>query len=408
MFMVPHLPPGVYISEIEVGPTSIEGVGTNTAAFLGQTQKGPVEPQLVTSWAEYQNLFGGTFGIGKFLPYAVAGFFENGGKRCYIARVVSSAVTVSETKNSNPTVLQLQAVGKAQAAQKMPVNLPKTPAAQPEPVLSDYVAALARLEAIDGISIINAPYVASVPTLSNEVVNHCEKFKTRFAVLDAPPATPNPTPPKTTQYAAFYWPWINVADPALGQLVLVPPGGYIAGIYARNDAERGVHKAPANIEVRGAHSLEYNVSTSQQDLLNPKGVNCLREFSGRGLLVWGARTLSSDPLWKYVNVRRLFIYLEESIQRGTQWAVFEPNTPALWARLTQTVSQFLTQAWKTGALMGNTPEEAFFVKCDRTTMTQDDINNGRIILMVGAAPTKPAEFVIFRVAQWQGGSAATD
>ena len=217
-----------------------------------------------------------------------------------------------------------------------------------------------------------------------------------------------------SKYAALYYPWLRVFDPLSKKRTNVPPSGYVCGIYARSDTERGVHKAPANEVVRGALGLEeFNgtkriITKGQQDILNPKGVNCIRVFRGRGIRVWGARTISSDSLWKYVNVRRLFLFLEESIEDGTQWVVFEPNDQKLWARVRQTITQFLTRVWKDGALMGTTPEEAFFVKCDRTTMTQDDIDNGRLIVMIGVAPVKPAEFVIFKIAQWAGGSAATE
>jgi hypothetical protein len=182
----------------------------------------------------------------------------------------------------------------------------------------------------------------------------------------------------------------------------------MVGIYARSDQERGVHKAPANEVVRGAMELEFRITKGEQDILNPRHINCIRFFPGRGIRVWGARTTILDTLWKYINVRRLFIYIEESIEEGTQWVVFEPNDQKLWARVIQTITQFLTRVWRDGALMGTTPEEAFFVKCDRTTMTQDDIDNGRLICVIGIAPVKPAEFVIFRIAQWQGGSAVTE
>ena len=182
----------------------------------------------------------------------------------------------------------------------------------------------------------------------------------------------------------------------------------MAGIYARSDTERGVHKAPANEVVRGAKKLEFLITKGEHDLLNPRGVNVIRFFPGRGIRVWGARTLSSNTLWKYINVRRLFIYIEESIEEGTQWVVFEPNNEKLWARVRATITQFLTRVWRDGALMGTKAEEAFFVKCDRSTMTQDDIDNGRLICVIGIAPVKPAEFVIFRIAQWAGGSAVTE
>ena len=244
--------------------------------------------------------------------------------------------------------------------------------------------------------------------LTDALIDHCEQLKDRFAIIDAEEASSDPKNPRDTKYAALYYPWINVVDPETGLLRLIPPGGHVAGIYARSDVERGVHKAPANQIVRGADSTEFVITKGEQDCLNPQGINCIRAFSGRGIRVWGARTLSSDATWKYVNVRRLFLFLEESIEEGIQWVVFEPNNEKLWARVKQLISQFLTRVWKDGALMGNTPEEAFFVKCDRTTMTQDDIDNGRLIVLIGVAPVKPAEFVIFRIAQWSGGSSTSE
>jgi len=178
----------------------------------------------------------------------------------------------------------------------------------------------------------------------------------------------------------------------------------VAGVYARSDVERGVWKAPANEVLRGAVGLDPDFSTGDQEILNPRGVNCIRALPGRGIRVWGARTTSSDPLWRYINVRRLFLYIEESIDQGAQWVVFEPNDQRLWARVRQTVSDFLTTVWRSGALMGTTAEEAFFVKCDETTMTQNDLMTGRLIVLIGVAPVRPAEFVIFRIAQWTRGA----
>jgi len=267
----------------------------------------------------------------------------------------------------------------------------------------------AAFEEIDEINIVCIPdeNSSNLPGLTDEIVGHCEKMKDRFAILQAKQSAGDVgklEPPLDSKYAAFYYPWINVIDPVTNNKMLVPPGGHIAGIYARSDTERGVHKAPANEVVRGAQELQFNLKKAEQDILNPKGVNCLRVFPGRGIRVWGARTTSTDPLWKYLNVRRLFLYIEESIEHATQWVVFEPNNERLWARVKQSITQFLTTVWRDGALMGLTPDEAFFVKCDRTTMTQDDIDNGRLIVMIGIAPVKPAEFVIFRIAQWTGGS----
>lgn len=269
-------------------------------------------------------------------------------------------------------------------------------------------------EEIDDISIVCIPDYHSVPNLTNEIITHCTKLGDRFAVLHSDPTKHSLAtigtilPPQDTRYAAFYFPWIKVFDPITNKDILVPPSGHIAGIYAKTDIERGVHKAPANEVVIGATDLQYQITKANQGILNPKGVNCLRVFPGRGLRVWGARTCSTNTLWKYINVRRLFLYIEESIEEGTQWVVFEPNDEKLWARVRATITQFLTRVWKDGALMGTKVEEAFFVKCDRTTMTQDDIDNGKLICVIGIAPVKPAEFVIFRIAQWQGGSAATE
>ena len=275
------------------------------------------------------------------------------------------------------------------------------------------------LKNVDDISIVAIPGITT-QHLQNKLIIHCETtMKDRFAVLDSEEKADLDRVQKQrnlydSKYAALYYPWVRVFDPLSKKRTNVPPSGYMCGIYARSDIERGVHKAPANEIVRGALGLEEFdgvkrvITKGQQDILNPKGVNCIRAFRGRGIRVWGARTISSDSLWKYINVRRLFIFLEESIEDGTQWVVFEPNDEKLWARVRQTITQFLTRVWRDGALMGTTPGEAFFVRCDRTTMTQDDIDNGRLIVLIGVAPVKPAEFIIFRIAQWQGGSAATE
>jgi uncharacterized protein len=201
-------------------------------------------------------------------------------------------------------------------------------------------------------------------------------------------------------YAALYYPWIRILDPVTQRETHMPPSGFVAGIYARNDVNRAVYKAPANEVVGLAIGFEQLLNKSQQDVLNPEGINCFRFFEGRGYRAWGARTISSDPEWKYISVRRYFAYLEHSIDRGTQWAVFENNNESLWANVRQTVADFLFNEWRNGALLGTRPEEAFFVRCDRTTMTQNDLDNGRMICLIGVAPTYPAEFVIFRIGQW--------
>lgn len=266
------------------------------------------------------------------------------------------------------------------------------------------------LSEIDDISLVCVPEEPSVVGLRGVLIDHCEELKYRFAILQTSREEATSTnigtlkPDRESKYAALYFPWINVFDPLTGNQRLVPPGGHIAGIYARSDNDRGVHKAPANVVVRGASSLQIMVTKEQQAILNSKGVNVIRAFPGRGILVRGARTVSKDTLWKYVNVRRLLIFIERSVDEGTQWVVFEPNDERLWSRVIAAITQFLTRVWRDGALMGTTPEQPFFVKCDRTTMTQDDIDNGRLIVLIGVAPVKPAEFVIFRIAQTKLGS----
>ena len=243
------------------------------------------------------------------------------------------------------------------------------------------------------------------------MIAHCELMGDRVAILDPLPDL-SPQEVKRwreqetgydSKYAVLYYPWIKVAGN--GRPMMIPPSGHMAGIYARNDNERGVHKAPANEVIRGALEAVTQITKGEQDTLNPVGINCIRSFTGRGLRVWGARTLSSEGDWRYVNVRRLFNYVEKSIERGTQWVVFEPNDPDLWARVKRDVGAFLTGAWRDGMLFGRTPEEAFFVKCDEENNPQDVRDRGQLFIDIGMAPVKPAEFVIFRLSQWAGGGA---
>ncbi|NUR03175.1 MAG: phage tail sheath family protein [Streptomyces sp.] len=279
------------------------------------------------------------------------------------------------------------------------------------------------LEAVDEVSMVAVPDLMAayqrgaidlegVKAVQLGLIAHCELMGDRVAVIDPPPGLNarqiqvwrQETAGYDSKYAALYYPWIKSFDPATGQARLVPPSGHIAGIWARSDSERGVHKAPANEVVRGAVDLEYQVTRGEQDLLNPIGVNCIRAFPGRGIRVWGARTLSSDPAWRYLNIRRYFNYLEESILIGTQWVVFEPNDHNLWARIRRNISAFLVNEWRSGALFGQRPEEAYYVKCDEETNPPESVDVGRVICEIGIAPVKPAEFVIFRLAQFSSGN----
>ncbi len=278
------------------------------------------------------------------------------------------------------------------------------------------------LEALDDVTMVCVPDLMSTPpgeTLNLDMVKavqtamiaHCERLGDRVAIIDPPP---NATPQEIkdwrmnitgydSSYAALYWPWIQVDDPIQNRPILVPPSGHVAGIWARNDNTRGVHKAPANEVVLGATGLAYNCTKGEQDTLNPNGVNCIRAFPGRGIRVWGARTLSSNPSWRYINVRRLFNFVEKSIENGTQWVVFEPNDPFLWFRVQRDVTSFLTTVWSDGALFGASPAQAFYVKCDAELNPPESRDLGRLIIEIGMCPVKPAEFVIFRISQWAGG-----
>ncbi|WP_010500498.1 phage tail sheath family protein [Paenibacillus elgii] len=259
----------------------------------------------------------------------------------------------------------------------------------------------------DEVSLMAVPGVTD-PNVQLALVAHCENLGSRFAILDIPRDKTKIADVMThrdifdTQYAAMYHPWLQVFDPLDKRNIYIPPSGSVAGIYARSDNARGVHKAPANEVVRGCVGLDCQYNKGEQDILNPRGVNLIRSFTGQGIRVWGARTLSSNGLWKYVNVRRLFIFVEGSIKNGTNWVVFEPNDEKLWARVQRTIDAFLTRVWKDGALAGTSPGEAFYIQIGRNTMTQDDIDNGRLICVIGIAPVKPAEFVIFRITQKTG------
>ncbi len=300
----------------------------------------------------------------------------------------------------------------------------------PPPSADEFKGDVVKRSGVEGLEVLDDATMVLVPdlmtTMPGEKLNldlvkavqgmmiaHCEHMGDRVAILDAPP---NLTPQEVknwrmntagydSSYAALYYPWITVMDPVLNKPIQIPPSGHMAGIWARNDNTRGVHKAPANEVVQGALSTVYQTTKGEQDTLNPIGVNCIRAFPGRGIRVWGARTLSSNPSWRYINVRRLFNYVEKSIENGTQWVVFEPNDRMLWGRVRRDVSNFLTMVWRDGALFGSTPGEAFYVKCDDELNPPASRDLGRLIIEIGLAPVKPAEFVIFRISQWAGPNA---
>lgn len=403
--MPQYLSPGVYVEETPSAARPIAGVGTSTAGFIGVVgdnvvmplkpgktgknsngttksddyyQVAPVsKPQLITSWEQFKNNFGDIQEAkaaegekpakpgNATLAHAVYGFFNNGGTRCWVIRVTD----ITSLDNS----LELFAP-------------------------------------IDEISIVAVPG-AVTNTQHKSILAHCFKLQDRFAILDGVKSPGTLTPAsiapggrdETGSYGAVYFPWVKVSDPATGEDIDVPPSGHIAGIYARNDATRGVHKAPANEVVLGATGLVRPVSKTEQDGLNPAGVNVIRSFNG-SIKIWGARTLADEARsdFKYISTRRLFNFLRESIDAGTQWVVFEPNTPALWQGITRNVTAFLTGVWRAGALFGNTPQEAFYVKCDADTNPPDQRDLGMVVTEIGVSIVRPAEFVIFRIGQWSG------
>ncbi|OLR92402.1 phage tail sheath family protein [Actinokineospora bangkokensis] len=283
---------------------------------------------------------------------------------------------------------------------------------------------LGGFEAIDEITMVAVPDLMSayqrglldaegVKAVQQALMAHCELMSDRVAILDPPPGLNSQQVRDwrtefagyDSKYAALYWPWVQAMDPITGNRVSLPPSGHLAGVWARSDETRGVHKAPANEVIRGVVALQTVISRSEQELLNPLGVNCLRAFPGQGIRVWGARTLSSDPEWRYVNVRRLFNFIEESILNGTNWVVFEPNDEYLWESVQRVVGAFLQRVWRSGALVGRSAAEAYFVKCDAENNPPESRDAGNLIIEIGVAPVKPAEFVVFRISQLPQGAA---
>ena len=489
--------PGVDVEERHVALRAFSGVPTSIAAFLGPTERGPLTPQVVTSWEEFYRWFGGKRPELSFVPDAVDGFFTNGGRRCWIARIagrdgatagrqldgllnvvatgpgawgtaieleITAGVpalhvryedleetypagpealpALAERVNRHSTLVRawwernpvegdalsagsylLQWPESAIAAPVTPQDFLGAPgplvrrmvvphgATTPPPVeLLGMGCGLASLGEIDEVALVAAPDEVRFPPalpggpgpVTAAVVAHCNLHGDRFAIVSCAmehDAFTDLQPPITSSNGACYFPWIQVADPDGGAIRLVPPSGHVAGLYARVDELQGVGRAPANVTVSGALGLAIPVTEQLQAILNPRGVNCLREFPGRGVVVWGARTMAGElaPEEIYVPVRRLTLFLEKSIRRGTEWVVFEPNDEPLWAQVRGQVEAFLFELWRQGTLPGIRPEEAYFVRCDRSTMTQNDIDNGRVMILVGFAPLRPAEFVIFRV-----------
>jgi len=395
-----YLSPGVYVEEVDRGSKPIEAVGTNTVGFLGESAKGPLnESVLITNWSQFVKTFGDFKDCSEHLAHAVYGFFNNGGSRCFVVNVgapegVATAPKATNTDKKDEKAAAPVVVGGG-GRDGLFIGRDGGPGAR---------TGLKCMDEVDEIAIVAAPGQVSA-AVQDALLSHCETRKDRFAILDSPETITGGVDklpkPRDSKYGAYYFPWIQVYDPDKGN-IFVPPSGHIAGVYSRTDSERGVHKAPANEIIRGALGMKYNVSKGEQDLLNPKGINAIRLMNG-AIRIWGARTLSTDPSWRYINVRRLFIMVESSIERATQWVVFEPNDHRLWKRVQRTIASFLTLLWRNGALMGVSPEQAFYVKCDDETNPPEVIDAGQLVVEIGLAPSKPAEFVIFRIGQMASG-----
>lgn len=381
--MPEYLTPDVYVIEVPAGPRPIEAVGTRTAAFIGEAPKGnayPGQAIAINNWLQFMREFVAEDSKSTVLANAVFGFFQNGGSRCFIVNVGRRG---------------------------------------------DIAKGLQALEPEDEVAIVAAPGYTDIASY-DAILTHCENMQDRVAILDAPLGLQKNDLGRLTKvgtaggkegeggglkprpsdggYGAFYFPAITIRDALTGELVDVPPSGHVAGIWARSDSLRGVHKAPANEIIRGALNVQYRLTRDEQATLNPEGVNCIRYFPREGIRIWGARTLAgSASEWRYLNVRRLFNMVEESIAEATRWIVFEPNDRGLWKSIKRDVGAFLTRVWRDGALMGRTAGEAFFVKCDEETNPPDVIDAGMVVTIIGLAPVKPAEFVIFRISQHAGG-----
>ncbi|NLF04533.1 MAG: phage tail sheath family protein [Actinomycetales bacterium] len=516
--MPTYTAPGVYVEEIPSSQKVLTSAPTAVTAFVGFTASAPtddpndpqgVAPRLVTSWTQFESLYG-SFVEGAMLPLAVHGYFLNGGTQAYIVRVpnaepageparaalpaadralglpvsiesvepdaditveIATADVADDAEGAAPFSLSIIEGGEVVESYedltldgprgvagvvnatstriKVEVNLAEDvdlasqldllkpgayalEKAAPVPVAvtgRKFAGSESARSGINGLAIAEDVTIVAVPDLvtaatkedgtldlglwkavQTSLIAHCEQHSNRIAILDTPPGM---TPQQVREwrsdvaqydsaFASLYYPWIKVENPTGSNgnaEILIPPSGHVAGLWARTDETRGVWKAPANDTLRGVLDVERNVTQNEQGLINPIGINAIRPFGTRGIRVWGARTLASDTDWQYLNVRRLFNMVESTILEGTQWAVFEPNDVSLWEGVKRTLGGYLHGLWQAGALFGSTPDQAYFVRCDETTNTPESIDQGKLIVEVGLAPVKPAEFVIFRISQ---------
>lgn len=413
--------PGVYVNEVPSGARAIGRVGTSSAGFVGVAAKADAPRDVVVAvdnWTQFATTFVGDASAGTHLTSAVFGFFDNGGSRCYVVNIGDGGSLTGTARK--PTGLALfDAIDDIAIVAAPGFTTPADHAALvahcEHPLRQDRVAILDTVEQVDDIGRLLEVATSGGSTTPAAARRSGEPEAEGEATEPAPAPPSPPSPPSASQssqglrpptstdgYAAAYFPWLVTVDPVTGRQTTTPPSGHLAGVWARTDGTRGVHKAPAGIgtPIAGAIDLTRRISQGEQELLNPAGINCIRFFSGEGIRVWGARTLAPEASeFRYIPVRRLTNLIKESIQEGTRWAVFEPNHQPLWAALRRDVSAFLDLVWRDGALVGSTPREAFFVKCDAETNPPQVRDAGMVVTLVGIAPVKPAEFVVFNIVQ---------
>lgn len=496
-----YLSPGVYMEEKSSGAKPIEGAGTSTGAFVGIAEKGPInKATLVTSWRKFFEVFG-NFIPNAYLAYGVYHFFNEGGTKCYVARVADSNAakstkTIVDRAGTPVNTLKISALSEGEYGDKISIVIKDldltsdpegkyfklkvkydgeivenfdqlsmvetdtggnpnlnhvelringiskwievedldsaTPSPDDKPAVSvnDHILAggndgidgltnadyygneadlngLHAFDPVDDVNILAIPDAAGVSDVIAQAVTYCENRKDCFFVADCTEGmdqdgVKNLRSQIFSSFGALYYPWIEVSNPLTGKRIFTPPSGAVVGTYSHTDVVRGVHKSPAGTQegyLNSALGLKIMVTKGEQDVLNPLGINVIRNMPGAGICIWGARTLTSDPEWKYINIRRLFLFLEESILKATQWVVFEPNDPKLWGSVKRNITAFLTRVWRDGALFGATADEAFFVKVDEENNPPEVRNAGQLIIEIGCAPVKPAEFVIIRISQ---------
>ncbi len=412
--MANYRAPGVYVEEVPSGARMFGRVGTSSVGVIGVAPKADAPANTVVTidnWSQFVRIFVGDATTGTHLSTAVHGYFLNGGSRAYVVNLGTDGTLAG--KGSAPGGLNLlEAIDDVAIVcapgYTDPASHDALIAHCENPLRQDRMAILDTVEEVDDVGRLLEVASAGAPDRAAARAAEAEPAAEGDSgggggggSRSAPPASKGLGPLRSKEgYAATYYPWLVVMDPVSGEKVTAPPSGHMAGVWARTDATRGVHKAPANTNIAGVIDLKSRVSKGDQELLNPAGINCIRYFTGDGILVWGARTLAAEASeFRYINVRRLTNMIKESVLDGTRWAVFEPNHHPLWAALRRDVNAFLTNVWRDGALVGTTPSEAFFVKCDAETNPPEVREAGMVVTLVGIAPVKPAEFVVFQLMQ---------